>query len=526
MRAIRFSFVLAVAFCAASFAQQQPTAPPGTEPPGTVTPQKPPEKKPDTNISEKDAKCLFQQVDDILSFVSRDTGLPIKHPVKRELASREQVRKYVTEKRDDEDIKRLERTGIVLKKLGLLPRDFDLGTYLSALLEEQIAGYYDAKTKTVYLLDWIEPDAQKPVLAHELTHALQDQNYDLEKFLKTGMKQEDVTSALKANHPFEIHADESGTARQALVEGQAMVVLVDYMLAPSGHTLADSPLIGDMVKASAQKQSDEFPVMSRAPMYLRDSLIFPYTYGMDFVEAMLRRGSKEDGFAAPLKDPPHSTREVMEPRAYTSKEQIAPITLPDMRKVLGKDYEPYDVGNLGEFDVHSVLKQFSGAKTADKLAPHWRGGAYYAAERTSGPAGKKTDCGAKPSDPKLQEAQRVACLAMLVETRWENTEAARQFAERYASLLLVKYKFAQDLADESGKPPPGDPRREDPNKARTRCFECLGGERWMTDEGIVTIQQRAETVLVLETFDDAVTPKLQQAALPQAAPPSTVHSPQ
>ena len=127
-------------------------------------------------------------------------------------------------------------------------------------------------------------------------------------------------------------------------------------------------------------------------------------------------------------------------------------------------------------------------------------------------AGKNTDCAAKPTDTKTLEAQRVACLSLLVETRWDTPEAASQFAQRYASLLLVKYRFAQSLSDESAKP-------ENARQPGKRCFECGGGERFQTDEGIVTIQQQGNRVLSLETFDDLVTPKLQQAVMP-AAPPA------
>ena len=74
--------------------------------------------------------------------------------------------RYLREKLDeDEGAKRMERSEIVLKKFGLLDRDFQLGTFLLSLLTEQIAGFYDNKTKTVNLLDWIEPEEQKPVLA-------------------------------------------------------------------------------------------------------------------------------------------------------------------------------------------------------------------------------------------------------------------------------------------------------------------------------------------------------------------------
>jgi hypothetical protein len=268
MRLVRLiSIFVLLSLSSFAFAQQQPTPPPGVEAPGAGAagahgPETPAKKK-DRKISEREARELFAQVDEILKFVSKDTGLPIKHPVKRELASREQVRKYVTEKnKDDEDAKRLQRAGIVLKKLGLLPRDFDLGKYLSDVLEEQIAGYYDSKTKTIYLLDWIEPDGQKPVLAHELTHALQDQSYDLEKLLRKAAKEEDQSKELKAHDSFEVRAEEPATARQAVIEGQAMVVMIDYMLAPSGHSLADSPLVGEMIKAGAQRQPARFSDVS------------------------------------------------------------------------------------------------------------------------------------------------------------------------------------------------------------------------------------------------------------------------
>ena len=113
-------------------------------------------------LTKEQAKALFSQVDTILSFVSADTKLPIQHSVKRKLLTRDEVNKYLTQKFDeDEGAKRLERSEIVLKKFGLLDRDFNLRPFLISLLTEQVAGFYDNKTKTVNLLDWIEPDEQK-----------------------------------------------------------------------------------------------------------------------------------------------------------------------------------------------------------------------------------------------------------------------------------------------------------------------------------------------------------------------------
>ncbi|HWT67294.1 MAG TPA: hypothetical protein VN151_14370, partial [Terracidiphilus sp.] len=127
-------------------------------------------------MTDEDAKKLFALVDELLKFSSDETGLPIKSSVKRQLTTRTAVENYLLEKfNEDDDAKRMQRSEIVLKKFGLLERDFDLKPFLLALLKEQIEAYYDPKTKGVYLLDWIGVDEQKPVLAHELTHALQDQ---------------------------------------------------------------------------------------------------------------------------------------------------------------------------------------------------------------------------------------------------------------------------------------------------------------------------------------------------------------
>ncbi len=111
------------------------------------------EKKPQTTapqeqkISPKEAEELFHDVDQILQFASKDSGLPIKKEVKRRLTSRDEVVAYLEKNMaEDKDAQRLRRSELVLKKFGLLPRDFDLQTFLVALLREQVAGYYDPKT--------------------------------------------------------------------------------------------------------------------------------------------------------------------------------------------------------------------------------------------------------------------------------------------------------------------------------------------------------------------------------------------
>src|SRR5579862_8683620 len=230
-------------------------------------------------MTKEQAKELFRSVDEILGFASADTKLPIEHTVKRKLISRDEVNRYLREKfEEDEGAKRMERSEIVLKKFGVLDRDFHLGPFLLSLLTEQIAGFYDNKTKTVNLLDWIEPDEQKPVLAHELTHALQDQRVGLTKWSSVSLNGPSHNVQDDNRH---LQVDEADTARSAVAEGQAMAVFVDYTLRSTGRTLADSPDIAEKVKEQADDTSGS-PIMARAPLLLQESLLFPYSDGLSF----------------------------------------------------------------------------------------------------------------------------------------------------------------------------------------------------------------------------------------------------
>ena len=193
--------------------------------------------EPETRITKAQAKELFRSVDQILQFASQDTGLPIEHKVKRNLITRESVEKYVDKRmKDDKDAKRLEQSRLVLQKFGLLPPGYDLHAEFLRLLGEQVAAYYDPKTQSVNLLDWVQPDTQKPILAHELTHALQDQKVGLEKWELAGAKDD---AALPDQQEYTV--EEAQAARQCVTEGQAMAVLFDYTLAPMGKDILTAP---------------------------------------------------------------------------------------------------------------------------------------------------------------------------------------------------------------------------------------------------------------------------------------------
>jgi len=462
---------LALVFGANSLAAQTQSQSAPAHPPQA----QPQPEEPQTRITPEQAQELFRSVDEILKFASKDTKLPIKHPVKRELAGREQVRKFVeTHMQEDKDTQRLERSEASMKKFGLLPLDFDLGKFLVDLLEDQAAGYYDPKTKTVYLLDWVAAEAQRPVLAHELTHALQDQNFGLDQWLQVRDDQRDNPDNLDAG------PDEEQAARQAVSEGQGMAVMMDYVLEPSGQTLADMPAMGEIFKQQTMERVSDSPVLASAPMYLREMVIFPYTYGLTFLEDLLTHGGKEMAFAGAFKNPPQDTREIMEPDSYLDGHHVDPVRLPKLAGVLKKNYVGYDSGAVGEFDVYILLKQFSGPELAQKLSPAWRGGIYY--------LGRRKDA----KLPKSGAAVPLSDLALLYVSNWATPEDAGYFAKAYSLWLPKKYKSVTPVAEQKGR-------------------------AWNTEQGPVSIEVSGNRVLVMESFDPATAAAVRDKVLSRAS---------
>jgi hypothetical protein len=475
-------FLLLIVVCAPAQEEKQKTAgeSPATTQPTTAqasttqaTATKPAEEP---KISPQEAEKLFRSVDEILSFASKDTLFPIKHEVKRQLIGRDEVEAYVSKHTsEDEDAKRLRRSELVLKKFGLLPKDFDLGKFLVVLLKEQVAGYYDPKTKTVNLLDWLGADQQKPVLAHELTHALQDQSFNLEKYMKPG--DTDLSKKKEVNAQ-DIENDEVSTTRQAVVEGQAMAVLVDYMLEPMGLSMKDSPQVVQSLKDGMLVGTADAVEFRNAPIYMKEALTFPYRYGIDFIAELEIKSGKEKAFADLFRNPPRTTRQIMEPKTYMSGERLEPMQLPDFRQVF-KNYDRFDVGAVGEFDVAVLIDQYGGTQLSNKMYPHWRGGYYYAVRPKGDPA---------------------ASLALLYASRWSTPEKAANFAAIYARALSKRYLHVRDVVVDGKEP-----------AIKTEALDHLSGKRtWLTEDGPVVIDVQGDTVVVTESLDEATTDRLEQ----------------
>jgi hypothetical protein len=437
------------------------------------------EAPPEVKITPRQAEELFHSVDEILAFDSKRTGLPVKKQVKRRLTSRDEVVGYLTKHMKDEDVKRLQRSELVLKKFGLLPRDFDLEKLMVSLLREQVAGYYDPKTKTVNLLDWVPIEEQEPVMAHELTHALQDQAINLDKWMKKGEK--DLGEIRKDPTPEDIENDEMDTAREAVIEGQAETAMLEYELAPAGRSIADSPdLVANMVEQMATG-TDDSKVFKDAPIFLKESLTFPYSYGLRFEIVLMEKGGKEKAFSAVLANPPHTTRQIMQPETYMTGEKIEPMRIPEFKRDF-KDYVKFDIGAMGEFDVAVLIEQYAGKELSKRLYPEWRGGYYYAAR-------PKNNSGAP--------------LGVIYVSRWSSAEKAAEFAGIYARSLGKRYKKAEEVKQGASREAASDEAADE--KPARKVELLLGRHSWNTDEGTVVIEEKGDTVFVSESLDAGTT---------------------
>ncbi len=466
--------ILVVAAALAS--AQAPTTAPDSPPPPIHAPgatqgddPRPSSKKPETHITPEQAQQLFALVDQLIQFSSQETGLPIRSSVKRQLTTRTAVESYLNQKfQEDEGAKRLQRGEIVLKKFGLLDRDFDLKPFLLALLKEQIEAYYDSKTKTVNMLDWVDIDEQKPVLAHELTHALQDQHVDLEKW---GDQTPSEVSTNYRDDTDHLAKDEIDTAREAVAEGQATAVMMDNILKPMGKSLVKDPEVVELIK-SQMAGSDNSPVLARAPLLLSESLLFPYREGLSFEQDLWMDQGQKAAFAGALDRPPSSTWEIINPREFEkAKVPVVPL-MPDIHPLLDKTYKPYDIGQVGELDLHILAQLFGGDATARDLTPAWDGGIYWAGQRLSA----KTPA----------ELASTKSISLFYLSAWKNAASAQAFTTLYANALGRKYS--------------GLHKDDDPQHASDAAPGSLE-QLYSSNEGPVLITTRGRFVFVAESFD-------------------------
>lgn len=311
-----------------------------------------------------DAEFL-QAADEVLAEMSKLLSLPIREPLKKSVRSRDEIREFlIRQMREDKDDAKRYADQKALEALGLIPKGYPLDQKLVALLTEQIAGLYDPKQREFFIADWTQPAEQRLIMAHELTHALQDQYFHVEKW----------EDEVKAN-------DDAQLAREAVLEGSAMVAMIDYLLRGTGKSSRDiqdfdpSLLVGDV---------NDSPELAQAPMVIQDEIVFPYIPGAAFVQRALRRWNGWSDMHRLFENPPASTQQILHPDLYFQGVQPAQVDLTAITKAVPRGWKKLDENVMGEFAVNEILKQFLGKDKAEAIAPSWAGDRYAIYQRESG----------------------------------------------------------------------------------------------------------------------------------------------
>ena len=345
-----------------------------------------------------DSAKLCALIPPLAEQLTKISGMPLRHAVPCDFITKEKIKEFlnkrVKEVAKPEDLRAEELT---LKKFGLVPPDFDLARNTIDLLAEQAAAFYDYDKKKLFVTDTTASETQEPVLSHEIAHAIADQNYNLSKFIKAGR-----------------NSDDGATARLAVMEGQATWLMSELLARKMGESLKDSPSLLATMSGAADGAAGQFPVFDQSPLYLRQTLVFPYTKGMLFQHAVFERDGQA-GFGEVFRKPPASTQQIIHPEKYFSG--IKP-TQPDLPQPhLPKGYKSLVGGSLGELEHAIMLEQYSGKERAAELAPHWRGCAF-----------------------DLEENKKAGRIVLLYAVEWDSEDAARQYLDAYRQQLAKKWK--------------------------------------------------------------------------------------
>ena len=340
----------------------------------------------------------------VLKETSELRELSILKEVKSGAQSRDDIQQMIIKNLDaDTTPAEMHAAEVLLKAFGLAPKEFAYRSFLIKLLAEQVAGYYDPKAQQFYLADWIELEGQKPVMAHELVHALQDQHFNLKRFEKWPKGDSDAE-----------------LAAHALIEGDATLAMTLYMAKYPLVALAFIRTLGAQEAASEQ--------FKLAPRALRESLLFPYEEGSAWATQLYRRGGWEMVSQA-FSKLPQSTEQILHADKYFAYEAPQKLTLPDFKSVLGPTWKRIDTDVNGEWGCYLILDEFLNNAAESKRAAAGWGGDRFSLYETGNPG-------------EVFVAQ---------STTWDTALDAREFFDAYAKRTLKRYPEATESRSTTDK---------------------------------------------------------------------------
>jgi hypothetical protein len=386
----------------------------------------------------------------ILKETSEIRELAILRPVKSGAQSRTEIERMIVRNLDEQTTPaEMHATEVALKKLGLAPPEFQYRSFVVKLLTEQVAGYYDPKAQQFYLADWIELEGQKPVMAHELTHALQDQHFNLRRFEKWPKGDSDAE-----------------LAAHALIEGDATLAMTLYM--------AKNPLVALAFVRSlggSNMASDQF---KQAPRAIRESLVFPYEQGSEWATKVYKQGGWGSISKAYTKLP-LSSEQILHPDKYFDYEPPVKVALPDVRTLLGAGWKRIDYDVNGEWSLYLILDQFlNSSNESVRAAAGWAGDRYA-----------------------LYEGSRAGDVFITQLTAWDTPNDAREFFDAYAKRTWRRYPNAK-ATEIAANEETANAVSQNPAKAR---------HEWQTTEGRVVVDLQGSRVMIIEGIPDNVDTK-------------------
>ena len=281
---------------------------------------------------------------------SRIRGLAFKRPVVYDVLTRDGIRKVLLQKLAEQyPDAEFEKARLGYVALGLIAPDYPLKQRYIDLLGEQVAAFYDQHTHRLFMFEDASLDSpqNRVILSHELTHALQDQSFELTKL------------------PLEVRDnDDRALAASALVEGDATLEMNEFMTANISLKALREDVTELLTKDMGQLQA--------APPILKESLLFPYTAGLQFCQRLHAR----NGFAAisaAFARPPASTAQILHPEKYLANEEPVSVTWPELT-VLGE--KPIADNVLGELGIRVLLGDSMVEARGATIAAAWRGDRY------------------------------------------------------------------------------------------------------------------------------------------------------
>jgi hypothetical protein len=302
---------------------------------------------------------LAALVDSLRVPVERAVGLRFKAPPVSAMRSREQVRAYLVAKLDEElPPERMRGIETAYRLFGLVSDTTNLRQLLLDLYTEQVAGYYDPDSAKLFGVRGADRSQLRLVLAHEMIHALQGQYLPLDSILSATSNNDRLTAA------------------QAVLEGQATLSSLD-VLAP-GQDIAKNPQFWELYREQVRTQQSSMPVFRRAPLILREALIFPYLQGAEFMHWWGQSSRADTVPYGPLM--PVSTEQILHPDRYRRGDRPVELRLTQDSGGVFEDV-------LGENEIRVILATLAGSDEVQTVVPlGWGGDRYRLYQSPDGPA--------------------------------------------------------------------------------------------------------------------------------------------